>query len=132
MRDASSWRQRRGAAAPSGSFFRRLDFDSSHSEESSAGESMKGKYRFLLGVVLLVAAAASAAPPSPSSPEAGEEGTARFDPVARTRAYLSKVPPEKKARSDAYFEGGYWLHLWSFLYGVMVAWLLLALGWSAS
>ncbi len=48
-----------------------------------------------------------------------------------TRAYLARVPPEKKARSDAYFEGGYWLLLWDFLYSGGVAWLLLALGWSA-
>ena len=50
---------------------------------------------------------------------------------AATRAYLAKVPPEKKARSDAYFEGGYWLLLWDFLYGAAVAILLLALRWSA-
>jgi STE24 endopeptidase len=48
-----------------------------------------------------------------------------------TRAYLARMTPEKKARSDAYFEGGYWLRLWDFLYGVAVAWLLLAAGWSA-
>lgn len=48
-----------------------------------------------------------------------------------TRAYLARVPPEKKARSDAYFEGGYWLRLWEFLYGAAAAWLLLTLGWSA-
>ena len=54
-----------------------------------------------------------------------------MDAMAATRAYLAQVPPEKKASSDAYFEGGYWLHLWGFLYGVGVAWLLLALGWSA-
>ncbi len=48
-----------------------------------------------------------------------------------TRAYLARMTPEKKARSDAYFEGGYWLRLWGFLYAVSVAWLLLAAGWSA-
>ncbi len=54
-----------------------------------------------------------------------------FDPGAATKAYLASVPPERKAKSDAYFEGGYWLHLWSFLYGIGVAWLFLASGWSA-
>jgi STE24 endopeptidase len=48
-----------------------------------------------------------------------------------TRAYLARMTPEKKARSDSYFEGGYWLRLWGFLYGVAVAWLLLATRWSA-
>src|SRR6266545_2745374 len=71
--------------------------------------------------------------PSPSPPASGGEGTALrgFDPVDATRAYLARMTPEKKARSDAYFEGGYWLQLWEFLYAVVVAWLLLWLGWSA-
>ncbi|MBZ5589760.1 MAG: M48 family metallopeptidase [Acidobacteriia bacterium] len=50
----------------------------------------------------------------------------KFDPVAATDAYLAKVTPEQRARSDAYFEGGYWLQLWGFLYGVAVALVLLA------
>jgi len=36
------------------------------------------------------------------------------------------VPADKKARSDAYFEGGYWLILWDFLYGAAIAVLLLS------
>jgi len=48
-----------------------------------------------------------------------------FDVEKASRAYLEKMSPEKKAQSDAYFEGGYWLQLWSFLYGVGVALLLL-------
>jgi STE24 endopeptidase len=50
---------------------------------------------------------------------------AAFNIEAATRAYLDKLPPEKKQRSDAYFEGGYWLQLWDFLYGLGVAALLL-------
>ena len=53
------------------------------------------------------------------------------DPEAATRAYLDSVPDSKRQRSDAYFEDGYWLRLWGFLYGIGVAWLLLAGGWSA-
>lgn len=34
--------------------------------------------------------------------------TGGFDAVAATEAYLARVPPEAKARSDAYFEGGSW------------------------
>ena len=48
------------------------------------------------------------------------------DPEAATRHYLATVKPEDKVRSDAYFEGGYWLTLWGFLYGLGVALLLLA------
>jgi STE24 endopeptidase len=54
-----------------------------------------------------------------------------FDAVKATDAYLATVPADKKARSDAYFEGGYWIRLWSFLYGAAVLWLLLATGLSA-
>ena len=43
-----------------------------------------------------------------------------FDVKAATDAYLATVPPDKKARSDAYFEGGYWLQLWDFLFGAAV------------
>jgi STE24 endopeptidase len=42
-----------------------------------------------------------------------------------TRAYLDRVPPEQKKRSDDYYEGGYWLQLWDFLLGLAVAWVLL-------
>ncbi len=47
------------------------------------------------------------------------------DPEAATRAYLDRLSPEARARSDAYFEGGYWLILWNTLLGIGVAALLL-------
>ena len=53
------------------------------------------------------------------------QSTESFDPEAATRALLDRVPAEQKARSNAYFEGGYWLQLWSFLIGIAIAWLLL-------
>jgi len=62
-------------------------------------------------------------------PEA--EATPHFDATAATNAYLAQIPADKAARSDAYFEGGYWMILWDFLYGVVVALLLLNLRWSA-
>lgn len=54
-----------------------------------------------------------------------------FSPDAATEAYLAQIPPAARVRSDAYFEGGYWLILWDFVYGVVVALLLLNLHWSA-
>jgi STE24 endopeptidase len=48
-----------------------------------------------------------------------------FDVKAATDAYLATVPLDKKARSDAYFEGGYWMQLWDFLFGAAVAIFLL-------
>ena len=41
------------------------------------------------------------------------------------------MPADQRARSDAYFEGGYWLILWDFLVLAVVLWLLLDLRWSA-
>ncbi len=45
--------------------------------------------------------------------------------------YLAKMPPAQRARSDSYFEGGYWMILWDFLSTVFVMWLLLKFRWSA-
>ena len=50
---------------------------------------------------------------------------------AATQAYLDRLPAETVARSNAYFEGGYWLQLWNFLLGLAVSWLLLRGGVSA-
>ena len=38
-----------------------------------------------------------------------------FDADAATDAYMAMMPPAAIARSNAYFEGGYWLILWDFL-----------------
>src|SRR5712691_8098216 len=65
--------------------------------------------------------------PVPSAAQASDH----FDPLTATNAYLATVPPDKKARSDAYFEGGYWLLLWDFLASAAVYFLLLSTGWSA-
>jgi STE24 endopeptidase len=58
-------------------------------------------------------------------------GAVAFNVETATRAYLDKLPPEKKQRSDAYFEGGYWLQLWGFLYGLGIAAILLTTKLSA-
>jgi STE24 endopeptidase len=54
-----------------------------------------------------------------------------FNAEAATNGYLAQIPPAAKARSDAYFEGGYWLILWDLLYGALVALILLNFRWSA-
>lgn len=38
-----------------------------------------------------------------------------FDPQAATQAYLATLKGAARAKSDAYFEGGYWLILWGAL-----------------
>ena len=78
--------------------------------------------------VAAVSVAAEVTEPTPRGqvviPEAARPG-ADFDIERATRAYLDTVPAADRARSDAYFEGGYWLQLWGFLYGIAVAaWLL--------
>src|SRR5438874_10679469 len=59
--------------------------------------------------------------PSPAPTPAGIT-----DPAMATRAWLDTIPADEKARSDAYFEGGYWLILWNFLVIAATALLLLA------
>jgi STE24 endopeptidase len=45
---------------------------------------------------------------------------------AATQAYLDRLPIDVIARSNSYFEGGYWLQLWNFLLGLGIAVALLA------
>ncbi len=56
---------------------------------------------------------------------------AAFDPDAATRAYLATFSGAARAKSDAYFEGGYWLILWNAVVGVAVAWAFLRFGFAA-
>src|SRR5271168_4010022 len=69
--------------------------------------------------------------PSVIQVPAEAQASPHFDATVATNAYLAQIPADKTARSDAYFEGGYWLILWDFLYGVVVALILLNLRWSA-
>ena len=48
-----------------------------------------------------------------------------FNIDAATQAYLDRIPTAQRTRSDAYFEGGYWLQLWQYLWGAGIALLLL-------
>ena len=93
-----------------------------------------------LGLSLMILAAAPTAAQGGSSGQvlsgpipvpAAAQASPSFDPEAATRAYLDVLSASQKERSDAYFEGGYWIQLWSFLLGLGVAWLLLATGLSA-
>ena len=60
-----------------------------------------------------------------ASPTPVATPTGITDPEAATRAWLDTMPANEKARSDAYFEGSYWLILWNFLVTVAIALLLL-------
>ena len=67
----------------------------------------------------------NAAPSTPAPASSASPAGPAFDVKAAVDAYLATVPPDKKASSDAYFEGGYWLQLWDFLLGSVVAIFLL-------
>jgi STE24 endopeptidase len=90
--------------------------------------------RFVLICILLAAAASAqkivvapvSAPPV-AAPQASAES---FDVNSAVDFYLAKMPPPERARSNSYFEGGYWLLLWDFLSTVLAMWLLLKFRWS--
>lgn len=83
--------------------------------------------------VLVVAASVSAATPradaqenSPVTPiQVPPAAVEVTDAAAATRAWLDSVPAEKRAKSDAYFEGGYWLLLWNVVVSAAISILLL-------
>ncbi len=64
----------------------------------------------------------SAAPTPVAAPSIAPDA----DPATATRAWLDTVPADKRAKSDAYFEGGYWLILWKFLLAAAISIFLLA------
>ena len=65
------------------------------------------------------------------SPSPAAQTTTAFDPVQATKAWLDKIPADQRAKSNAYFEGGYWLLLWNFLVAAGIAIFLLASKMSA-
>lgn len=54
-----------------------------------------------------------------------------FDAARATDAYVATIPAAEREKSDAYFEGGYWIEAWGTLITVLVAWLLLRTRFSA-
>jgi STE24 endopeptidase len=89
--------------------------------------------RFALLVVTLVtfSTALQAQETATSSPVPVPTPAGITNPEAATRAWLDTTPRKEKERSDAYFEGNYWLILWNFLVGVAIALLLLTTKLSA-
>ncbi|WP_301076444.1 M48 family metallopeptidase [Sphingomonas sp.] len=81
--------------------------------------------RKVMGAALLEAAALL---PAIAQAQGANPG---FDVDAATRAYLDLLQGPARAKSDAYFEGGYWLILWNAVVAVLVYGALLASGLSA-
>jgi STE24 endopeptidase len=63
----------------------------------------------------VVVAASAQETPMPVASPGSQQIVQTLDPAAATRAWLATVPRDEREKSDAYFEGGYWLILWNFL-----------------
>ncbi|MBA3961095.1 MAG: M48 family metallopeptidase [Chthoniobacterales bacterium] len=85
----------------------------------------------LAGSFLLTGIAPASAQPTPARLTTSDQAPQTLDPAAATQAWLATVPADKRAASDAYFEGGYWLILWDFLLGAAISIFFLASGLSA-
>jgi len=89
---------------------------------------MTRKLRLLTLLFLVVFLAtpvlAEDAAPTLTIPEGAQAGPG-FDVLRATEAWVGTLSPEQRAKSDAYFEGGYVLQLVGFLYGLGVAALFL-------
>jgi STE24 endopeptidase len=59
------------------------------------------------------------------------ENVRPVNPAAATQAWLDSVPRDQREKSDAYFEGGYWLIFWNFLLATAISVLLLFSHFSA-
>src|SRR5439155_15496897 len=90
----------------------------------------------LFGVCLTIGlssqARAQQGPTPPPAARNSAENASALDSNAATQAWLDTVPADKRAKSDAYFEGGYWLILWNFLLALAISIFFLASRTSAA
>ena len=84
----------------------------------------------LVGTCLTIAlsngAHAQQAPTPPPALRISAENPSAFDPATATQEWLDTVPSDQRAKSDAYFQGGYWLILWNFLLAAAISIFLLS------
>src|SRR5437667_11236108 len=79
----------------------------------------------IAGTLSSLERAAGVTDPGYSSPAVVAD-TKSVDPAAAIRAWLATVPRDQREKSDAYFEGGYWLILLNFLLVAAISIFLLA------
>src|SRR5437773_18211 len=94
-------------------------------DDSSAFLSARFRYQahavmrppviILLSVGFVIALLPVYAQQNPAPLRSAAENANRFDPAPATEAWLATIPRDRREKSDAYFEGGYWLLLWNFL-----------------
>jgi STE24 endopeptidase len=86
---------------------------------------IKPSILILLGFGFLIALVPVHAQENAAPLHSAAENVNAFDPAAATEAWLATVPREKREKSDAYFEGRYWLLLWNFLLAAAISIFLL-------
>src|ERR1700756_1334849 len=86
----------------------------------------------LCSILAIITPAQRIGPDSPSAPPVAtaQASSQPFNVNSAVEFYLAKMPPAERARSNSYFEGGYWFQLWDFLSTVLLMLLLLQFGWS--
>jgi STE24 endopeptidase len=77
----------------------------------------------LLGGAVTLAGAVAPPPAVPAAAQA-----VPLDPAAATDAWIATQDAAQRAKTDAYYEGGYWIELWGAIVAVASAGLLLASG----
>src|ERR1700748_2169939 len=89
--------------------------------------------RNIASTLLVLIAAAMLCRPAPVAPPipAAAQATPTFNVDTATAACLKTFSPAQRARSDAYFQGSYWLMLWDFLATVIIMLILLESQFSA-
>jgi Zn-dependent protease with chaperone function len=83
----------------------------------------------LVGTCLMIALSNGAhaqQAPMPPALRISAENPSAFDPATATQEWLDSVPSDQRAKSDVYFEGGYWLILWNFLLPAAISIFLLS------
>jgi STE24 endopeptidase len=97
-------------------------------EDLSIGARMTSRWICqLLTIAVLngLSLAVNAQTPTPIAQTGVTETAKRIDPAEATKAWLATVSQKKREKSDAYFEGGYWLLLWNFLLAAAISIFLL-------
>src|SRR5437867_6160224 len=102
-----------------------LSFERGFAKHSSMSKRLVLLTTTVCFVFALIAASAQETP-MPAAPAGIQQNVQALDPAAATQAWLATVPTSKREKSDAYFEGGYWLILWNFLLAAAISIFLLA------
>lgn len=86
---------------------------------------------FLISLVILLFSSVSfTEEPENTNIQVEQQESKSFNPDIETQKYLNTLTPEQKEKSDAYFEGKYWISLWGFFIEIIIAWIFLSLGLS--